>query len=363
LIRPVFISHAGLWCAAGSTPVGIRQALAARQVPTGRLRLLQEDIPYAFASRADRPWQARLEEALAAVGAALDLPGLAPNAALLIGSSSLLIGATEEGGWPHPSGCIMPMDGLEASVRGIWKIDNKGWTFSCGCTSAVHALDAAVGLIESGSLDEALVLGVEILNRTTPAGFASLQLLSATEAKPLDADRSGMVLGEALAAVRLTARPARWRVHSPAMVLDTTSATGHSADGSTIAQAMRTAIEHAGLSPGDLQAIKLQAAGALGTDATEARALKLLFGADCPALLSLKASLGHTLGACGIAELVALLHCGEEGWLPATAGFSRPDPDLGLSPTQEPLPWKRGPILLNIQGFGGGLGSWVVERL
>ena len=76
------------------------------------------------------------------------------------------------------------------------------------------------------------------------------------------------MLGEAVSAVRLTAKPTSqssfWRIHAPALALDTTSATGHATDGSTIASVMQEALEHAGCTPGDIQAIKLQAAGAPG---------------------------------------------------------------------------------------------------
>jgi 3-oxoacyl-[acyl-carrier-protein] synthase-1 len=361
-MRPVYISHAGLWCAAGGTPAEIRQALATRKVPAGRLGLLQETFPYAFATRADRTCQARLEAGLEAVGARLDLPSLSAEAPLLLGSSSLLIGTAEELGWPLPPGFALSMAGLANSLRSNWKLEHQDWTFSCGCTSAVHALAAAVGLIASGTRDEAVVVGVEIRNRSTPAGFASLQLLSTSAARPMDKDRSGLVLGEAVAAVRLTSRPAQWRIHAPALASDVTSSTGHALDGSSIARTMHGALDQAGVAPRDLQAIKLQGSGALETDAVEARALRLVFGEDYPPLLSIKAALGHTLGACGVAELVALLHCGEEGWLPPTAGFRCPDPELRLDLIQQPIPWLHGPILLNIQGFGGGLASWVVER-
>jgi 3-oxoacyl-[acyl-carrier-protein] synthase-1 len=361
-MRPVFLSHAGLWCAAGGSAPAIREYLAAGRVPARRLRFLEEDVPYGFATDVDRSCEARLAEALEATGASVDLAGLAPNAPLLIGSSSLLIGAGEALPWPPPPGFRLPGEGLADAIRSKWNLGNKGWTFSTGCTSGVHALEAGLALVESGAAEEALVLGVELLNRTTPSGFAALQLLTSTEAKPLDADRSGLVLGEAVAAVRLTARPAPWRLHAPALALDVTSTTGHAADGSTIAETMRRALAHAGLAPADLRAIKLQAAGGRSTDALEARAVRLLFGEAPPALVSLKAGLGHTLGACGLAEMVALLNCGEAGWLPPTAGFSRPDPELGLCPTRGPLPWTEGALLLNIQGFGGGLASWVVER-
>jgi 3-oxoacyl-[acyl-carrier-protein] synthase-1 len=321
--------------------------------PRGRLDLPGHPVPYVHATDPARPFRARLEEALAAVGAALDLP-LASGTPMLLGTSSLLIGGSEAGGTlPEPSELL-------AIVQERWGLQGRGWIFSSACTSAVHALDAAVGLIEGGQAEEALVLGVELLNRYTPAGFASLWLLSPTGARPLDAGRDGLVLGEAVAAVRLSARSGPWRVHPPALGFDATSPTGFTPDGSTIAAVMAEALALAGHGPESIRAVKLQASGAPGTDAAEARALRLVFP-EAPPVFSLKGVLGHTLGASGIAELAATLMCLEEGWLPPTAGFGTEDPDLGLCPTRTVQPWAPGPVLFNLQGFGGCLASWIVE--
>ena len=349
-MRPVFLSHAGLWCAAGSTPEAVRANLD--RAPGGRLDLPQQAVPYAFATDPGKPCRARLDEALAAVAATLG--PLDPGTPLLIGSSSLLIGALEEGPWPPPPG--EPADALREAVLADWGLGAR--VFTSACASSVHALEAAFGLVASGRAAEAVVLGVELLNRATPAGFAALQLLSPTGARPLDADRDGLVLGEAVAAVRVSARPSRWRLHAPALALDTTSATGYAEDGATIASVMRAALDLAGLAPSSVRAVKLQASGAPATDAVEARALRRVFGAALPPLFSLKGALGHTLGACGVAELAATLQCLEAGALPPTAGFRRPDPDLGLTPAQGP--WDGGACLFNIQGFGGCLAAWVV---
>lgn len=360
MMRPVFISHSGLWCAAGSTPEAVRTTLRCGQAAQGRLDLLQGSVPYAFATDASKPFHARLTEGLEAVAQDLDLSSLSPHAPLLLGSSSLMIGAIEEGPWPPQQ--VLPPDHLDDCIRTIWNIPNTGWSFSCACTSAVHALDAAIGLIETGAAEEALVLGVEMLNRTTLAGFASLQLLSPSASRPMDRHRDGLVLGEAIAAVRLSAQPTPWRIHAPALGLDATSVTGHATDGSTVAAVMRRALEYAQIDPQDLRAIKLQASGSPSSDAAEGLALRQVHGEQVPPLLSLKAALGHTLGACGVAELVALLQCGAQDFLPPTAGFEQIDPALGLSPIQAPLTWASGPIMLNIQGFGGSLASWVVAR-
>ena len=51
-------------------------------------------------------------------------------------------------------------------------------SFSTACISGFSAIDAARSLIASGQIDEAIVLGIELANNTTLAGFAALELLS-----------------------------------------------------------------------------------------------------------------------------------------------------------------------------------------
>ena len=48
-------------------------------------------------------------------------------------------------------------------------------------------VDAARSLIASGQIDEAIVVGVELSNHSTLAGFAAMELLSRTTCQPFDA--------------------------------------------------------------------------------------------------------------------------------------------------------------------------------
>ena len=121
-------------------------------------------------------------------------------------------------------------------------------------------------------LDEALVVGVELANASTVAGFAAMELLSRTACRPCAADRDGLVLGEALAAVRLSACPGPWRIAAVRTGLDGYSTTGPDPAGGPIAGVMADTIAAAGLRPADIELLKLQAAGSPGTDLAEARA-------------------------------------------------------------------------------------------
>ena len=50
---------------------------------------------------------------------------------------------------------------------------------------------------------------------------------------------------------------------------------------------------------------------------------------------STKGYTGHTLGAAGAIEAAFTVACLEAGMIPANAGFSEPDPELGVSPVKD----------------------------
>src|SRR5207244_12846785 len=140
-------------------------------------------------------------------------------------------------------------------------VSGPGTAVSTTCTSGFAALDIALGLIAEGEAREVLVLGVELRNRLSVAGFAGLQLLSATAARPCDRERDGLVLGEALGAVLVSAAPSPWRIAALATGMDAASVTGPAQDGSVIANAMRAAMALARWEGAAVDRRKLQAGG------------------------------------------------------------------------------------------------------
>ncbi|MET3495762.1 beta-ketoacyl synthase N-terminal-like domain-containing protein [Variovorax boronicumulans] len=275
------------------------------------------------------------------------------TAPLFVASSSLDIGGME---FEKPAlrfgGDLQDFAGLVASA-----LDWQGpvFTVSTGCTSALNAVLAATDLIRHGGNDEALVLGAEMDNRFTAAGFHAMQLLAPGSAQPFGAERKGLVLGEAVAALRLSARPSRWRITGGANVVDGRNPSGTEA--SAVRAMCRAALAQSGLGPEDIDLIKVQAAGSLVNDTIEVNALKEVFG-RLPPLVSLKSSLGHTLGAAGAAELALLVGCIEGGAWPSI-GYAL-DPTLGIALATE-APAKLRNILLNVVGFGGGHASLLIE--
>ncbi|WP_019656055.1 beta-ketoacyl synthase N-terminal-like domain-containing protein [Variovorax atrisoli] len=275
------------------------------------------------------------------------------TAPLFVASSSLDIGFMEHeqqekrlGGDLQDFACIVAES-----------LDWKGpvFTVSTACTSALNALLAAADLIRAGETDEALVIGAEMGNRFTVAGFGAMQLLSPDGARPFGQGRNGLVLGEAVAALRLGSRPARWQLAGGANVVDGRNPSGTEA--SAVHAMCRGALAQGGLHPEDIDLIKVQAAGSPVNDAIEAEALKQVFE-PLPPLVSLKPSLGHTLGASGAAELALLIGCIEGGAWPSV---DYPlDASLGIALCEE-APRRLRNVLLNFAGFGGGHASLVLK--
>jgi 3-oxoacyl-[acyl-carrier-protein] synthase-1 len=273
----------------------------------------------------------------------------------VVGSSSFSIGAAEA-----DEAALEPPVAFCRALAQCFGAGGPVLGVSTACTSGLSALHAALDLLEQGPFDDVLVLGVELSNRLSVAGFAGLELLSPALARPCDRRRDGMVLGEALGAILVSARPAAWRVAGLAAGVDASSVFGPEPGGGAVAAIMRAAIERAGWRPPEVDLIKLQAAGSPLADLAEARAVRSLFAAP-PRLTSLKGAIGHTLGASGTAELALLLGALAHGAVPPTAGYEMPDPELGLAPCGGDGSDARR-VLFNLSGFGGSVMALALER-
>jgi len=358
MTRPVFIAKTALLCARGYSPTAVASVMWDSECGAGQRKLGERTFPYFGLPIDEADWMLRAEQAIGQVSR--QLGQLPPETPLFVASSSFQIGHFEQLGAPFE----LPLAAASFSRQiGEWMgLNGANYSFSNACTSGFSALDAARSLIAAGLIDEAIVLGVEFANDSTLAGFAAMELLSRTAGRPFDARRDGLVLGEAVAAVHLSAKPATWRITGLRTGLDGYSTTGPNPDGSRIADVMVDCLEEANLRAADIELIKLQAAGSPGTDLAEANALRSVFGQHMPPLLSLKPGFGHTLGASGMAELAALLACLDADKIPATAGFSKVDPEIALFPMVERSTEHIERALLNLIGFGGGLASLIVER-
>ncbi|MGP1628449.1 MAG: beta-ketoacyl synthase N-terminal-like domain-containing protein [Giesbergeria sp.] len=352
-MTPVYLAGSGLACALGLNTQASAVALSS-DTHAVSFNSAPSDIgaPFPFRAIADvhGNWNERARALIGQV--ALEAGAYHARAgALFIATSSFDIGAVEQG--------AERMDYTSFADKVAAWLEWMGPVFviSTACTSSLTALLAAHALLRSGEEQEALVLGLEIKNQLSLDGFAALQLLSPSHSQPFGVDRDGLVLGEAVAALRLSTRePSLWKMLGGANVVDGRVPT--SASVAAVVRMYQIALNQCGLAAQDIDLIKVQAAGSPVNDAVEAQGLREMFPVQ-PPLVSLKPSLGHTMGASGAAEIALLMAClAQNQWPPCSHAA---DEALGVRCTARPPDTVRR-ILASILGFGGGHATVVLER-
>jgi len=231
-------------------------------------------------------------------------------------------------------------------------------TVSTACSSGAVGIKLALEILRRGAARRVLVGGADSLCRLTYYGFNSLQIVDRAGARPMDRDRHGMSVAEGAAMLFLTAAD-----HPPAEAVAEVLGGGLSCDahhpaaphpeGRGAQEAMRAALEDAGLEPGAVDYINLHGTGTVENDLSEACALKNVFADRLPPVSSVKGSFGHTLAASGVIEAVVAALCIREGFLPANVGWRHQDETIGFNPLITPRHQPVKTVLSNAFGFGG----------
>ncbi|MEZ4318429.1 MAG: beta-ketoacyl synthase N-terminal-like domain-containing protein [Myxococcota bacterium] len=233
-------------------------------------------------------------------------------------------------------------------------------TYSTACTSSAVALASAARHLRSGTCERAVVVGYDLLSSLTLHGFRSLLLVDSAPCRPFDLERAGLQLGEGCGVVVLgTDAEGPYRVEGSANVLAAGHLTSSATDGSTAEAVMAGALASSGRSPEEVVTLKAHGTGTRDNDLAEGAGIRRLFGTP-PPFSSLKGAIGHTLGAAGAVEMALWLAALQAGFVPASAGFSALDPEIGVSPQRSLVPAPRGTHLFNAFGFGGSCIAQVV---
>lgn len=309
-MTPVYVRGRGLACTLGRDVGQAVAALSQGGHPASFCLLPGEPgvrIPYRSILGEGGDWNVRARSLIQRVAAEAGAQQ-ARGGALFIATSSFDIGAVEQGR------AAMSYSAFTERIASWLAWDGPVYVVSTACTSSLNAIIAAHALLSAGDTEEALVLGLELDNRLTLGGFAALQLLSPDRCKPFAVQRNGLVLGEAVSALRLSTRePSRWTILGGATVVDGTQATGASV--AAVVSMYQSALAQSGLTADAIDLIKVQAAGSPANDAVEAQGLREAFQL-IPPLVSLKPAIGHTMGASGAAEIVLLTACLDQGVWP-----------------------------------------------
>jgi 3-oxoacyl-[acyl-carrier-protein] synthase II len=218
-------------------------------------------------------------------------------------------------------------------------------TVSTACSSGANAIGQAYYLIRYGIAERMVTGGVDA--PVTPGvmyHWQSLRVLSTQNelpmraCKPFSANRDGFVLAEGTGIVILESldRALERRAHIYGEIVGYAS----TADASHItlpdpggeSQAIIGALRDAHLVPADIQYINAHGTATKFNDSSETRAIKQVFGErayEIP-VSSIKAMLGHSMGASGAVEFIATILAVERNLMPPTINYEEPDPECDL---------------------------------
>lgn len=238
---------------------------------------------------------------------------------------------------------------------------------SNACISGVLAMITAQRYLSSGKFDHALIVGADVLSRFVVSGFKSLYALSNAPCKPFDKHRDGLTLGEAAAAMLITANPLDFGVSPSVEILggavtnDANHISGPSRTGKELALAIANALQNTDRKASDVGFISAHGTATVYNDEMEAKAFHLAGLAHVP-LNSLKGYFGHTLGAAGVVEAVITRHSLLKDELIPTLGYSESGVSSEINITTKKQSHTMKTVLKTASGFGGCNAAVILEK-
>jgi enediyne polyketide synthase len=236
--------------------------------------------------------------------------------------------------------------GLSNTIAGRicnhFNLKGGGYTVDGACASSLLAVANACSALTSEDLDLALAGGVDLsLDPFEIVGFAKTGALAPDEMRVFDARSSGFWPGEGCGLVALMRQEDA--LAQGRRVYAVIRGWGISSDGSGgitrpegdgQLEALRRAYRRAGFGPDSVAYFECHGTGTAVGDATELETLSRArreTSADVPpaAVGSIKANIGHTKAAAGVAGLIKAVMSVHTQVLPPTTGCEQPHPCLG----------------------------------
>jgi 3-oxoacyl-[acyl-carrier-protein] synthase II len=239
------------------------------------------------------------------------------------------------------------------------------------CATSNNAIGESWRIIKFGDADIFLAGGSEAgIVEIGLAGFGAMKALSTRNdeperaSRPFDRDRDGFVISEGAGVVvveeleHAKARGAKiyCEITGYGMSADAYHMTAPPPDGEGAARAMQLALEHARISPAQVDYINAHATSTDIGDICETRAIKQVFGdyAYKVPISSTKSMTGHLLGGAGGVEMAACALAIRDSVIPPTINLENPGKECDLDYTPNVARERKVRVALNNSfGFGG----------
>lgn len=252
------------------------------------------------------------------------------------------------------------LDHLLRKTRDLFRLQTAGMVVSSACVSSTAAIALGAAAIRDEECDCVLVVACDAVTEFVFSGFSSLQALDPGGARPFDADRRGLSLGEGAGWLLMMSEARARREHAAwlgsvagwGMSNDANHMTGPSRDGEGLARAIRGALRSGCCEADAVGFICAHGTGTVYNDAMEMKAFESVWTLPRP-LFSAKGGLGHTLGAAGLIEAALTFTALQEKRIPPSVRLQQPDVAAAGWVTEAAVPLQAGTAISTNSGFGG----------
>lgn len=256
------------------------------------------------------------------------------------------------------------LDVLAKNVADFFGFKTQPIVVSNACVSGILAVSIAKRMIQSELYDNIFVVAGDEVSEFVLSGFNAFQAMSDLPCKPYSKNRTGVSLGEATAAVLISAeaKDAKIKVIGDSSINDANHISGPSRTGEGLFRSIHNALKEAQIDADKLDYISAHGTATPFNDEMEAIALSRLNLQNAP-INSLKGFYGHTLGASGLLETVIAIESANKNMLFESKGFD----EIGVSETINVIEKNEEAtinyFLKTASGFGGCNTAVVFEKV
>lgn len=256
------------------------------------------------------------------------------------------------------------LDVLAQNVADFFQFKTQPIVVSNACVSGILAVSVAKRMIQSELYDNVFVIAGDEVSEFVLSGFNAFQAMSDLPCKPYSKNRTGVSLGEATAAVLVSAeaKNSKIKVIGDSSINDANHISGPSRTGEGLYRSIQNALKEAQIEVDKIDYISAHGTATPFNDEMEAIALNRLGLQNVP-VNSLKGFYGHTLGASGLLETVIGIESVNQNTLFESKGFD----EIGVSETINIIEKNEEAnityFLKTASGFGGCNTAVVFEKM
>ncbi|PTT03812.1 beta-ketoacyl synthase [Flavobacterium sp. HMWF030] len=313
----------------GESGIQLHSALSLMPMPFYAAIINDEKINSAFEKISTEKKYSRLEKMMI-----LALEPIIKNSGVELNSKTAFILSTTKGNVTalknnsEESFNNAHLDVLAKNVSDFFGFKTQPIVVSNACVSGILAISVAKRMIQSELYNNIFVVAGDEVSEFVLSGFNAFQAMSDLPCKPYSKNRTGVSLGEATAAVLVSAeaKNAKIKVIGDSSINDANHISGPSRTGEGLFRSIQNALKEAKIEANKLDYISAHGTATPFNDEMEAIALNRLCLQNVP-VNSLKGFYGHTLGASGLLETIIAIESTNRDMLFESKGFD----EIGVS--------------------------------